>query len=331
VEASDILEGVDSMRLSFSPANTESDVELFFVQHLLVDSPYLGIPETAVRSKDSLAAFHIEKGRFRKRYVPDFVVYCDGIPVLVLETKNPEEALDEGFAEAQLYAVELNKQFPADIHPAKWVIATNGRELVCGKWDVGLPSFRVQVDKLLPGTKPLDNLRSLVSWDELQQIAAAVAVQIVPKSWFLPSEYLGENTVTLAKAGHNSLYVELDPILRRYFNPRDKEFEDEIIQHAYVSSDETTKYERTFEDFLRTRVIPTADELGEEIITTKKSSPNFGRKLERLSGRNQPFMQLIIGGVGSGKTSFLKRYFNYTIDPALKDRDLYTCVTHSRM
>jgi hypothetical protein len=134
---------------------------------------------------------------------------------------------------------------------------------------------------------------------------------------------LGENRVTLAKAGHNSLYAELEPLLRRYFNPRDKEHEDEIIRHAYVTTEEITKYERSFEDFLRTRVIPASDQAGTEVITNKKASSNFTKKLERLSSKHQPFMQLIIGGVGSGKTSFLKRYFNYIIPDELRARTVF--------
>lgn len=37
----------------------------------------------------------------------------------------------------------------------------------------------------------------------------------------------------------------------------------------------------------------------------------------------QPFMKLVIGGVGSGKTSFIKRYFNYIMSGDLKSKTIY--------
>jgi type I site-specific restriction endonuclease len=97
------------MRTDFSAANTESDVEHFFIAPLLTSSAHLSIPETAIRTKESLASYQIDKGRTRKRYVPDYVIYCDGFPVLVVEAKNPEEALGEAFAEASMYAALLGR------------------------------------------------------------------------------------------------------------------------------------------------------------------------------------------------------------------------------
>lgn len=90
------------MRTSFSAANTESDVEQFFIAPFLTGSAFLSIPETSIRTKESLAAYSIDKGRTRKRYVPDYVVYCEGYPIVVIEAKNPEERLDDGFSGATL-------------------------------------------------------------------------------------------------------------------------------------------------------------------------------------------------------------------------------------
>lgn len=311
------------MRFEFSAANTESDVEQFFVLPLLARGEYLAIPDTAIKTKHSLATYVIDKGRTRKRYVPDYVIYSDGVPIVVIEVKNPEDTLDDAHSEAQLYALELNKRFRSGANPVEWVISTNGRDLYLGKWDQQNPLIKTSIDKLHLGSKQLETVRTYIGWDSIQASAADAIAELLPNKWSMPSEFLGENRVTLAKAGHNSLFEELDPLLRRYFNPRDKQYEEEIIKHAYVTTEEVTKYERSFEDFIRTRVIPSSDEKGELITTTKRSSPNFDGRLEKLSGRNQPFMQLVIGGVGSGKTSFIKRYFNYIMNPSLRDSTVY--------
>lgn len=310
------------MRLDFSSANTESDVEQFFVFPLLTEQGYLGIPDTAVRTKNSLATHEIDKGRTRKRYVPDYVIYGEGLPLVVVEVKNPEDALDDAYAEAQLYALELNKQFVKG-NPTQWVLVTNGLDIFVGRWDQNRPAQRIAVRSIVVGTAALETLNRLVGWDSLQELAAKTNSELLPSNWFLPSESLGENRVTLAKVGHNTLYEEVDPILRRYFNPREKEYEEEIIRNAYVTTDEVTRYERSFEDYIRTRIVPTSDNRGEEIRTTKRSAAGFDGRLEKLSGSKQPYMQLVIGGVGAGKTSFIKRYFNYIMSKELRKRTVY--------
>lgn len=292
-----------SMRTNFSAADTEGDVENFFVLPLLTDVAFCGIPEVALRSKQSLATYEIDKGRTRKRYVPDYVVYAEGLPVCVVEVKRPDERLDDAYAEAQLYAHELNKKITG-ADPAFYVMATNGGELWVGYWNVDSPAVKIDASDLLPGSRNLDALQRMIAWDRLQEHSTKHASQVLPAEWMLPSEWLGENRVTLAKAGHNSLYSDLDPILRRYFNPKDTELEEKIIQYAYVPTGDVTKYERSFEDFLRTRIIPLADAEGTEIETTKRASPNFQARLEDAFRKRRPFMQLVIGGVGSGKQAF---------------------------
>jgi hypothetical protein len=311
------------MRTQFSTANSETDVELFLIQPLLTQPHALGIPETALRTKESLAVYEIDKGRTRKRYVPDYIVYCQGLPIFVLEAKRPDESIDDGFAEAQLYALELNKKFGTGVNPARLVACTNGIDIALGFWDDEKPRVLEKTSTLQVGSKNLERAKKIAGWESIQEIAYKCVESIRPSNYYLPSTFLGENRVNLAKAGHNSLYEELDPILRRFFDPKDKEHEDDIIKNAYVTTDEVTKYERSFEDFLRARIIPTYDDKGIEVETSKKKSERFTNKLDSLVNLNNPYMQLIIGGVGSGKTSFLKRYFNYVIDAQLSDKIVY--------
>jgi hypothetical protein len=217
----------------------------------------------------------------------------------------------------------LNNQFDSNNNPAQLIIATNGNEILAGFWDQAAPLISCSTKDLTVGSAILSKLTRLCGWDRIQEISAGIARRSIFSDWKLPAEVLGENRVTLAKAGQNSLYEELDPILRVYFNPKDREHEDEIIKKAYVSSDDITRYERGFEDFLRSRIVPISDARGQEVVTGKKEAPDFSKRLDALASANQPYMQLVIGGVGSGKTSFLKRFFNYIIDPTLKNRLVY--------
>lgn len=312
------------MRTSFSASNTESDVEQFFIYPLLVDNRYLAIPESYVRTKPSLAAHDIGKGTSRKRYVPDYLVYSEGIPCLVIEAKNPEENLSSAYSECQLYALEINKKFPEGANPCQWVCATNGREIWVGSWDSAKPKISHTVEKIVVGGTELSQLQTLVGWDKLVRSSEKINRSILPQHWTFPSEHLGENRVTLAKAGHNSLYRDLEPLLRRYFDPKDREMEDEIIEKAYVNTEDRTKYERTFEDFLRTRVIPFDEQhRASEIKTSRRTADGFTSALKNITESSKPFMQLIIGGVGSGKTTFIRRYFEHVIDADLSEKIVY--------
>jgi Type I restriction enzyme R protein N terminus (HSDR_N) len=312
------------MRVSFGPANSEGDVEKQFVTPLLSGSPYLAIPDVAILSQESLQAYEINKGKSAKLYKPDYTVYCSGFPILVVEVKEPDSDLSVAFAEAQLYAHQLNSRHPSKINPAQIVVCTDGRELWAGKWDNKIPTIRTSIDKLLVGSALLAELEALCGWDAIQKMAGAISAEVSPRNWFNPSEQLGANRVTLSKVGHNSLYPELDPLLRRFFNPADEAAEAEIVERAYVTTDDVTKYERTFETYLRSRVVPLNDTHGLELKTAKRDAPDFSSRLNKASiNRSRPYMQLVIGGVGSGKTTFLKRYFRHSIPASLESQTVY--------
>ncbi|SDJ62032.1 type I restriction endonuclease [Salipiger marinus] len=312
------------MRTSFSPANTESDVEQFFVIPFLTGKQTLSIPDPAILTKPSLATLEIGKGKNKRRYVPDFLVYHEGLPSVVIEAKNPEETLETAINEAQLYALEINKNYPSGINPCEWAMATNGNDVWLAHWDSAEDIQKTATAGLVIGSSVLTSFAEAIGWGAISDRCAKTRRKLTPQDWTRPSESLGENRVNLAKAGHNSLYADLEPVLRKYFDPKDREVEDLIIERAYVSTDESTKYERSFEDFLRTRVIPLGDDRhSSEIATTRKDAGSFGKQLNRLAALRQPFMQLIIGGVGSGKTTFLKRFFKHLLPQEMKEKIVY--------
>ncbi|MCE8006627.1 type I restriction enzyme HsdR N-terminal domain-containing protein [Aestuariivita sp.] len=311
------------MRTRFSDTDTESDVEHFFVLPLLTSRELLGIPDTAVMTKASLSTIEIGKGSNKKRYVPDYLVYNDGLPCMVVEAKRPDQTLQSALDEAQLYALEINKNFPSGVNPCAIVCATNGRSVWFADWDASEQIREFDTSDIKIGSKELEAVQKIACWDALIKSTSRLKRKITPKELQRAAEHLGENRVNLAKSGHNSLYAELEPILRKYFDPKDRELENLIVEKAYVSTEETTKYERSFEDHLRTRVIPLDDERSVEVKTNKRDAGTFGKILTQRTEDNQPFMQLVIGGVGSGKTTFLKRFFAHLLPSEIKRRVVY--------
>src|SRR3954470_19106489 len=89
---------------------SQGDGETRVVLPLLTRSGYLGIPLDDIRSKQGIAARDIGKGAKRKvGYVPDFCVYKQSLPVCVVEAKAPGKDVYQAYAEARLYALEINR------------------------------------------------------------------------------------------------------------------------------------------------------------------------------------------------------------------------------
>ena len=97
-------------KLDLKSLLNESDVEQKVVWPLLTNNEPdgLGFDETHIQTKSNLKKLPIEKGQNAKLYFPDYVVILEGIPLIVVEVKKPEEDLVEAFREARLYSLEIN-------------------------------------------------------------------------------------------------------------------------------------------------------------------------------------------------------------------------------
>src|SRR4051794_33981365 len=99
-------------------AATESDVEQKVILPLLRGAAYLGIPESAIFTKQYLQPSALDKAAGRTTgYYPDYTVWMHGFPVLVVEAKAPDVTPEVGYREASLYARHLNQSYPTGINP----------------------------------------------------------------------------------------------------------------------------------------------------------------------------------------------------------------------
>jgi hypothetical protein len=121
----------------------ESDVEQKLLYPLLTtEEPFgFGIGSNEILTKQNIRRLPIGKGKDRKSYFPDYLILIGGIPLVVIEAKEPGEDLDEAFREARLYASEINAIFHPGINPLVKVVATNGARLLAGSWDSATPQI----------------------------------------------------------------------------------------------------------------------------------------------------------------------------------------------
>jgi hypothetical protein len=288
---------------------TEGDVETQIALPLLTRSELLGIDTLNIKSKEFLARHDIGKGASsRKGYVPDFCVYLLSLPVVAVEIKAPGVQLSEAWNEASLYAHALNRSFNASVNPCNFVFATNGLQFAAGKWDSATPDNQGDIADLLVGSQTLADLQNLLGAEQLERYAqiASAAVRFI--GFKKPSSNEGGQSLMASKLEPNTFAADLSPILRRYFSSRDQNSDPEIYKNAYVSSNEITSYDKVLESFLVDRL--SRSKTRTEVKTTKKRAPDVTRRLADLTSLKPQSgeLQLITGGVGSGKSLFARRY-----------------------
>ena len=230
--------------------HNESDVEQKIVTPLLVEGIYLEIPSEKVFPKQYLAPSVLDKAAGKAiGYYPDYTVWMRGFPVLVVEAKSPDVPSETGYREASLYARHLNQSYKTDLNPCRFLIATNGKTLLAGYWD-SPPVLEVQVANLRLGSADLERLRQHCHNGVLEEFARQCLLRVRSERVFFPYMLLGGPALLRARVPVNSFAADLSPILRLYFTSPSEENNREIIERAYVSSDEVTEYDRILEALL---------------------------------------------------------------------------------
>jgi type I site-specific restriction endonuclease len=158
----------DNLKLS-----TESDVEQKVIMPLLTGPIYLGLAQEQVFTKKYLAPTILDKlAEKTSGYFPDYSIWIHGFLVMIVEAKSPEVRSEVGYREASLYARHLNQNYPADFNPCRFIISTNGTDLLFGDWDCN-PIITAQITNLRAGSLELDNLNKHCHSSVLQAFALA--------------------------------------------------------------------------------------------------------------------------------------------------------------
>jgi hypothetical protein len=268
------------------PKITEGDVETQRIIPLLTDPSLLAYRLTDVRSKASLPPRDIGKGAKRRiGYVPDFIVYNESLPVVVIEAKAPGASPLDAYAEARLYATEINSAYPTGINPCQIIISSNGERVVAGHWDAE-HTFDEAVNDIVSSSSELDRLRSIASSDQAARLASALSKQLRSSNFKRPFNQSEGQVQIISRLDPNTFAADLAPILRKYFTSRDQNDDPAIYGRAYISSDEVTSYDRILESFLRDRLSRSKARVA--VKTTRKRSEQVSKKLHEHDTARPP-------------------------------------------
>jgi hypothetical protein len=311
--------GVPTTELS--ELRTESDVEQKLVYPFLVHPAFAGIPAEWVRTKEYMEPTDIDKSAGKRYgYIPDYSVWRNGFPLLIVEAKAPDEVIVKALREAQMYASRINNRYPPGVNPISYVLACNGEQFALAAWDSEVEVLYANAEDLRPGTDILGAYRNILDKAEFEKRAAAMTVAFQTRRFHRASNILSGAQINEV-IGVNSFAHDLFPIITEYFGQEVDDEPDEIMDRGYVTSEEQTEYGAVLESYLKDRARVMAG--GEFHPLNTGSKPTSSRltaqlrsyrQSKRISGR----VQLIVGGVGAGKSLFMKRFY-HRILPSIPD------------
>lgn len=299
---------------------TESDVEQHDVYTLLTKAPPdgLGLKTEDILTKHNVRGMLIKKRANKKNHYPDYVIGINGLPVVVIEVKKPNEDLQEAFSEARLYASEINAQYPNNINPLTKLVATDGNTWLLGYWDSD--NIEVEVTESSSFSENFAQLIDFLKRSSLLKDVEIINKKLFPQVYFRPLRYVGGERIQNEEIGFNSFGDKLISQYRHIFNPNSVEDRKFIAINGYISSTKNKRYFDPINNVINNRVIDYS--LDGTVINDLKNPHelvNGLKKRRELEGK----IILLIGSVGSGKTTFIDHLIEKVIPEDIKKETLW--------
>lgn len=143
--------------------SNESDVEQFFIIKLLSD---LGYSEDNIKTKTALKELIISRGSKSENYKPDYVLFADKKPKVVIDAKSPDENIEKFTYQVSGYALSLNKKFKGE-NPVRFTILTNGVSFHLYKWDEEEPILSMKFEDFVDGNKKFKKLIEQINYENI--------------------------------------------------------------------------------------------------------------------------------------------------------------------
>lgn len=287
---------------------TESDVELKIIYPLLTTNTPEGLNffDYNIQTKHNIKKLTIDKGNASKLYYPDFAVIVEGLPIIIIEAKKPNEDLDEAYRQACLYASEINRAFPSKINPSELIIACDGLELYAGYSDAS-PLFKIKYEDFISTNIEFDKFLKIFSHNPVLQIAKSKRALIGTETRFKnPINLLGGKKIQNLES-NNTFGENISIQYEHLFNPKLEIEKEDIVKNAYVKQNKIETHispiDSIFEKKLDIQTIQNNQE-PIELVTKFSNHQELNNKV-----------LLLIGSVGAGKSTFT----TYLKEVALKE------------
>lgn len=302
---------------------SESDVEQKLLIPFLTNSSFVGLPSSLIRTKAYMTPTEIDKAAGKRYgYVPDYSIWLAGLPLVIVEAKSPDITVQSGLRDAYLYASQINKRYPPGVNPIGFVLASNGVEFAIAESDSETSALIFPVGDAAPGSAVLQAIKDSIGKDALDKRAKALAAHFQTRGFFAVSNYMGGQAVVNRQLGVNEFAEPLFPALTKYFANNSDETPDEVIDRAYVTSDELGSYEGILETYLKDRSSHIAGNQLLPIVTSRNTATGISTEVSKFAANPTYYsrVQLIIGSVGAGKSTFIRRYYRRLMSKDVAER-----------
>jgi GTPase SAR1 family protein len=291
---------------------SESDVEQKVILPFLINPSYLGLRSSWIRTKEYMTPTEIDKAAGKRYgYFPDYSVWVNSIPLVIVEAKDTDVTIEVALREARLYASEVNKRYPPEVNPIGFVLACNGIPYGLSTWDSEVGTLIAPCADVQPGTALLTAFQNAIGVEALQARVQKLGPHFQARTFYSVSSFMGGPTRLAQQLGVNDFAEPLFSTITKYFGSNSDETPDEVIDRAYVASDEVSNYEGVLETYLKDRTDKIAGNQLKPIVTSKNTATGISSEIQRfsLSPSSNARVQLIIGSVGAGKSTFIRRFY----------------------
>lgn len=125
--------------------NNEADVEAIVIEPLL---KFLEYTDDCIKRKTSIQNLTIPKGSKKENYRPDYVIFHENKPIIVIDAKSPNVILEDFIYQVSGYALLLNQKFPEGDNPCQISVLTNGKYLKAFGWDNANPIYETPINQI---------------------------------------------------------------------------------------------------------------------------------------------------------------------------------------
>lgn len=286
------------------PGASESDVEQKFIVPLLVQaSPDgLGYSETDFRTKVDIRKLAIDKGSSKKLYYPDYAIVCDGLPLLIIEAKTPGQDIKEAMREARLYASEINASYPNGVNPCERIFVTDGLSILAGFWDQRNPIVELAENDFDSLSPKFDEFLNFASHSVVRRRAKEILRAIRTTARYIkPIHMLGGRSIANEVVGDNSFGTNVSIEYKYLFNPDSPNDRAAVVKNAYVASKRKQAHVSPIDRLIRTAL---PRKVVDARFIVDSTAPSELIDAVTGFGRNGSEICLLIGSVGSGKSTF---------------------------
>ena len=309
---------------------SETDTRIKLIDRVLKD--VLGWPEPSISRED-----HVDSG-----YI-DYCLNVNMMPSLAVEAKRQDAAFtlakkhtDEWYnLDGVLVQVKSIKEAIDQVRgycddhdpPIRYAVATNGYTWIVFRAvrdDIGWRKGRARVfpslEEVAENFAPFWNLlsyREVAGGSLTEAFSSSLKVS---RRLYRVSELLFNADLPLLR---NGLTNSLRPLITLIFEDIADQAQLEVLQSCYVHTGSLRVVANDLDDILTESIPKFLSREGTRTVGQDDSDGGFDRSVAKSIGGGKGKLYLLLGGIGSGKTTFLKRYQRTTGKDLLASRTMW--------